>query len=112
MVLALRVYLFLCAKPLVSVYRVLLSLDLATVVIRIVKFVLCTTGHHCLHELCSNEKNYSDSKVSRDAFIGKQAKQGGKVGIIADAQWYVPYSNSPADIEAVERMQAFQVRWY
>lgn len=41
----------------------------------------------------------------------RQTKQGGKIGIVADAQWYEPYSDNPWDIAAVDRMQAFQVRW-
>ncbi|CAN5972809.1 unnamed protein product [Sphagnum jensenii] len=40
-----------------------------------------------------------------------QANQGGVIGIILDAQWYEPYSNSQEDIEAIERMQMFQVQW-
>jgi beta-glucosidase len=45
-------------------------------------------------------------------FFATQANQGGVIGIILDAQWYEPHSNSQEDIEAIERMQMFQVQWY
>jgi beta-glucosidase/6-phospho-beta-glucosidase/beta-galactosidase len=45
-------------------------------------------------------------------FFATQANQGGVIGIILDAQWYEPHSNSQEDIEATERMQMFQVQWY
>lgn len=61
-----------------------------------------TAGHHMLlsHAFAV--------EVYRTKF---QTKQGGKIGIVADAQWYEPYSDNPWDIAAVDRMQAFQVRW-
>ncbi len=45
-------------------------------------------------------------------FFAIQANQGGVIGIILNAQWYEPHSNSQEDIDAIERMQMFQVQWY
>lgn len=60
--------------------------------------------------LCETSQEYSSHGCH--IFVARQTKQGGKIGIVADAQWYEPYSDNPWDIAAVDRMQAFQVRWY
>lgn len=41
-----------------------------------------------------------------------QEKQNGKIGIVLQAAWYEPISNSTADKMASERARAFDVNWY
>lgn len=32
--------------------------------------------------------------------------------MVLDMQWYVPLSETLEDAQAVDRLQAFQIRWY
>lgn len=32
--------------------------------------------------------------------------------MVVDMQWYVPLSETFEDVQAVDRLQAFQVHWY
>ena len=40
-----------------------------------------------------------------------QKKQGGSIGIVMNALWYEPVSNSLEDKLAVERGQSFYMNW-
>ncbi|XVF87695.1 hypothetical protein PTKIN_Ptkin18bG0141200 [Pterospermum kingtungense] len=41
-----------------------------------------------------------------------QKEQGGSIGIVMNAIWYEPFSNSSEDKLAVERAQAFYLNWF
>ncbi|CAN4083822.1 unnamed protein product [Withania somnifera] len=41
-----------------------------------------------------------------------QERQGGKIGISLDTQWYEPFTNSSEDIAATERARSFYVNWF
>ncbi|KAI4342606.1 hypothetical protein MLD38_027213 [Melastoma candidum] len=41
-----------------------------------------------------------------------QEKQGGMIGIVMSAPWYEPYSDTPADRLAAERVNAFNFAWF
>ncbi|XWS15598.1 hypothetical protein CRYUN_Cryun34aG0014600 [Craigia yunnanensis] len=41
-----------------------------------------------------------------------QKEQGGSIGIVMNAIWYEPISNSSEDKQAVERAQAFYMNWF
>lgn len=40
-----------------------------------------------------------------------QNKQGGTIGIVMNAVWFEPYSNSREDKSAAKRAQSFYLNW-
>lgn len=59
-------------------------------------------GHHML---------LSHAKVVETYRVKFQKRQRGSIGIILDAQWYTPISDLQEDIDAADRMMAFQIQW-
>jgi beta-glucosidase/6-phospho-beta-glucosidase/beta-galactosidase len=53
-------------------------------------------GHFLVYYLCCSYK----------------AKQGGAIGIVVSAKWFVPLTNTTADILAAKRALAFDLHWY
>ncbi|XP_018565439.1 myrosinase 1-like [Anoplophora glabripennis] len=63
--------------------------------------------YRCAHVLIkSHAKAYH---IYQDNF---KEKQGGKVGIVVDTDWYEPATNNPLDREAAERTLQFRWGWY
>ncbi|KAK7303279.1 hypothetical protein RJT34_14182 [Clitoria ternatea] len=41
-----------------------------------------------------------------------QEKQGGKIGLVMNTEWFEPFSNSSEDKSAVERARSFYMNWF
>lgn len=73
----------------------------------------CSTGDSFMEPYIATHNVVLSHAAAVEIYRNKyQAKQGGMIGIVISAPYYVPLTNTPADKLAAERALAFQIAWF